>query len=81
MREIAMRELGFDADQPNQLRADQQYDDKDGLSKRLTEQLADYLHRYRHTAREYEADMVMQYSRIRHYDASVGRWLADQSGS
>jgi hypothetical protein len=81
MRETAMCDFGFDADEFNQPRADHHYDDKDGRSKRLAEQLTHYLHRYRYTAREYEADTALQYSRIRHYDAGVGRWLADQSGS
>jgi hypothetical protein len=76
-----MRDLGFDADEFNQPRADQQYGDKDCLGQRLTEQLTEYLHRYRYSAREYEADTALQYSRNRHYDAGVGRWLADQSGS
>jgi hypothetical protein len=81
MRETTMRDFGFDADEFNQPRADQHYHDRDGRSKRLTEQLTDYLHRYRYSAREYEADTALQYSTIRHYDTGVGRWLADQSGS
>jgi hypothetical protein len=76
-----MRNFGFVADEFNQPTAEQQYGDKDGLSKLLTAHLTEYLHRYRFTAREFEADTALQYSRIRHYHAGVGPWLADQSGS
>jgi hypothetical protein len=81
MREITMRAFGADADGLDQPTAEQHYGHKDGRSKPLTEQLTGYLHRYRYTAREYEADTALQYSRIRHCDPGVGRWLADQSGS